>query len=60
MPMFYSTYLISAQPEQIKKNDHLRSRLDSISSFIMAMFYSTYLISAQSEQIKKIIISDLA
>ena len=48
--MFVSIELISAQSEQIKKNDHFRSGLDSTSSFTISTFLSTEFISAQSKQ----------
>ena len=57
--MFLSKELISAQSEQILKY-HLRSGLDSTSSFRTPMFLTTELISAQSaEQIKKIFMSEV-
>ena len=48
--MFLSTELISARSDQFLKIDHLRSRLDSTSSFRTLMFLSTELILVQSDQ----------
>ena len=55
--MFLITELISDKSEQFEKIDHLRSLLDSTSSFRTPMFLSTELILAQSEHISKLITS---